>query len=346
MISMFSYGMAYHGGLVQEISTNEYSSSKRGFDIAYEENSGNAMVVYNNNSNFPRYRLWNGSAWSNETAVISGSGSQKIKWVRLVARPNSNEILLAYLDSNKNISAQIWNGSAWNNVNKLTTTASTSDYQSFDVVYEQGTGNAKVVWGESNNSIRYSTWNGTSWSAASTIFTDTSLPYWIKLASDPKSNNILMGEENNGDDINISAWNGSNWSSGLKIEDDTGSNSRRIVDVAFEGSSSKGLVVWGDQTTTPKYRKWDNNSWSNEFSASSHGGDDTRWVQLIPDPFSDKIFLMTSDRDDDINIQQWNGSSWSNTTEVEKSSSDSYESFDLEYQRHNISVATHTGELD
>jgi Mg-chelatase subunit ChlD len=325
-------------GAVQEISTNEYSSSTRGFDIAFEENSGNAMVVYNNNSNFPRYRLWNGSAWSNETAVTSGPGSQKIKWVRLVARPNSNEILLAYLDSNENISAQIWNGSVWNNVTKLTTTASTSDYQSFDAVYEQGTGKAKVVWGESNKSIRISTWNGTSWSAASTIFTDSYSPYWIKLASDPKSNNILMGEENIDYDININEWNGSNWSSVLNIENDVGSYSRRIMDVAFEGLSSKGLVVWGDKTTTPKYRKWDNNSWSGEFSASSHGGDDTRWVQLSPDPFSNKMFLITSDKDDDINIQQWNGSAWSNTTEVEKSSSDSYESFDLTYQRHNLSI--------
>ena len=325
-------------GTVHEISTNEYSSSARGFDIAFEEISGNAMVVYNNYSNFPIYRLWNGSAWSNETAVTNGSGSQKIKWVRLVARQNSNEILLAYLDSHDNISAQIWNGSAWNNVKKLTTTASTSEYQSFDVVYEQGTGKAKVVWGESNKTIRFSTWNGTSWSVASTIFTDDHLPYWIKLASDPKSNNILLGEENNDNAINISAWNGSNWSSVLKIENDVGSYSRRIMDVAFEGSSSKGLVVWGDKTTTPKYRKWDNNSWSNESPASSHGGDDTRWVQLSPDPFSNKIFLMTSDKDNDINIQQWNVSSWSNTTEVETSSSNSYESFDLTYQRHNLSV--------
>lgn len=324
-------------GTVQEISTNEDSYNRRGFDFAYEQISGDAMVVYNKNNDVPKYRLWNGSAWSNEASVnSSNAGTDSIRWVRLIAKPNSDEILLAYLDYAYDLRAQIWNGSAWKSVQVITTSASTRNYQSFDVVYEQGTGNAKVVWGESN-SIKYSTWNGSSWSTAGTIFSDTN-PYWIKLASDPNSSNILMSEQNVDNDIYVSAWNGSGWSPKLEIENNTGSYSKRIMDVAFEGISGKGVVVWGDQTTNPKYRTWNNSSWSSEFSASNHSGDNTQWVQISPDPFSNKIFLMTSDLDNDINIQQWNGSVWSTPSEIETSSSSSYESFDLIYQKHNISA--------
>jgi len=325
-------------GTVQELSTNENSNSRRGFDIAYEENSGDAMVVYNKNNYVPRYRLWNGSAWSDEAAAnATYAGTNYIRWMRLIAKPGSDEMLLAYLDFGNDLRAQIWNGSAWTSVKVLSTNVETSSYQSFDVVYEQGTGMAMAVWGESN-AIKNSTWNGSSWSAAGTIFTDTD-PYWIKLASDPNSNNILMSEMNENEAIYASAWNGSGWSSKLEIENDTGSDSKRIMDVAFEGLSGKGLIVWGDRTTTPKYRTWNNTLWDQEYSASNHGGDDTMWVQLSPDPFSNNIFLITSDDDNDINIQQWNGSAWGTPFEVERSSSDSYEFFDLAYQRHDISDA-------
>lgn len=324
-------------GTAQELSSNENSYSRRGFDIAYEQISGDAMVVYNNNNYVPRYRLWNGSAWSNEVAVnATGAGTNSIRWVRLIAKPNSDEILLAYLDYGYDLRAQIWNGSAWGSVQTLTTAVSTRNYQSFDVVYEQGTGNAKVVWGESNT-IKYSTWNGSSWSTASTIFSDT-YPYWIKLASDPNSNNILMSEQNGDNDIFASVWNGSGWSPKLEIEQDTDSYNKRVMDVAFERFSGKGLIVWGDKTTTPKYRTWNNGSWSLEYSASDHGGDYTRWTKLSPDPFSNEIFLMTSDNDNDINIQQWNGSVWGTPSEIETSSSSTYECFDIAYQKRNISV--------
>jgi Mg-chelatase subunit ChlD len=331
-------------GAVQQFSGSEYSYYYRGFDIAYEENSGDAMIVYNRNNYVPRYRLWDGAIWSDEGTVnATQAGTNSIRWVRLIAKPDSDEILLAYLDSANDLRAQIWNGSTWSNVKVLTMDASTSTYQSFDVVYEQVTGNAMVVWAQSDKTIRYSIWDGTSWSASNTIYTNPYGPYWIKLASDPNSDNILMGVLNSDKDVHVSAWNGSAWSAALKIEDNTYEYDKRIMDVAFEQSSGIGLVVWGDSTSTPKYRTW-NGSWSPEYSASNLGGSGyTRWVQLRPDPFSNKMFLMTSDGapsngDNNINIQQWNGTVWTARSNVETDSYSYKECFDLAYQRHTISI--------
>ena len=325
---------------VQEFSRNAYDR-RRGFDIAYEDNSGDAVVVYRNSdidNSVPRYRVWDGTAWSAEGAVnATDAGNRYIQWVRLVAKPDTDELMLVFLNSDYDLRAQIWDGSAWSNVEVLTTSGRTYSYQCFDAVYEQGTGNGMVVWAQSDNTVRYAIWDGTSWSTPVTIYTDTASPYWIKLASDPNSNNILMSVLNSGKDVRVSAWNGTAWSSVLKIEEDTYEYNKRIMDVAFDQSNGNGMVVWGDSTPTPKYRIW-NGSWGPENSASNLGGTGyTRWVHLSPNPYSDEIFLITSDGNSDINIQQWDGDGWNVPYEAETSSSRNDECFDLAYQRHNVS---------
>ncbi|MFQ3675464.1 MAG: hypothetical protein SNJ64_02850, partial [Endomicrobiia bacterium] len=76
----------------------------RGFDIAYERNSGDAIIVYSNNSSVPRYRVrgpGGSSQWSSEGAVPNWPGTGTIWWVRLEARPaeSSNEIILVAQDA-------------------------------------------------------------------------------------------------------------------------------------------------------------------------------------------------------------------------------------------------------
>ena len=75
-------------------------AGKRGFDITYEQNSGDAMVVYSNNTSTPRYRTRTAGIWSAETALPSAPLSGVVQWVQLAARPGTNEIGLAYSDAN------------------------------------------------------------------------------------------------------------------------------------------------------------------------------------------------------------------------------------------------------
>ena len=333
-------------GAVQEFSWIANYDRRRAFDIAYEQNSGDAVVVYRNsdiNKSVPRYQVWDGLAWGAEGAVNATTLSNVwIQWVRLVAKPNTDEILLVFRrdddgnHSNVQTCAQIWNGSAWGNVIVLTETASYANYQGFDAAYERG-GDAMVAWTQLDRTVRYSRWNGTSWSTPTTIYTGTHQTYWIKLAADPNSDNILMGALNADKDVHVTVWNGSAWQPTLKIEEDTYECDKRIMDVCFEQSSGRGFVVWGDRTPTPKYRIW-NGSWGPECSAANLGGTGyTRWVQLTPDPDSDEMFLMTSDGNYDINIQKWDGSAWGVPNEVETSSARNYECFDLTYSQQDTS---------
>ncbi len=327
----------------QQFSDSLDSYARRGFDIAYEQISGDAMVVYMDmglDDGVPRYRIWNGTGWGGGASVDgTNPGTGDVWWVRLAANPNSNEMVLVTLDDWEDIRAQVWDGSSWGNPIQITNSARIDRYQCFDVVYDTG-GNATVVWAD-QSSVKSHVWNGTAWSAASDVYSFTDNVYWIKLASDPNSDNILMGALDAADDISVSAWNGSAWTT-TKLEIETASHNgdSRCFDVSFEQASSIGMVVWSDNTHIPKYRTWNatDDSWSSESSASSIGMNYVSWVQLTPDTESDEIFLMTSDGDNDINIQRWDGSSWGAVSEVETKSIRHYKCFDLTYLQQETAV--------
>jgi hypothetical protein len=238
-------------------------------------------------------------------------------------------MILVTLDSSSDIRAQVWDGNSWGNVVQITNSARSSTNQCFDVIYEQGTGRAMVVWSDSS-SIKYRIWNGVSWESQENVYSYSNVN-WIKLAADPTSNRILLASQDHWSNYYIDAfvWSGSSWSSPRELENNAYRTDVRSFDVAFEQQSGKGLVVWGDRSTVPKYRTW-SGSWSSESSALDLGSSGyTRWAQLTPDPASNEMFLMTSDGNTDLNIQKWDGSSFTSTSQVEPYSTWNYECFDI-----------------
>ncbi|RZN39078.1 MAG: VWA domain-containing protein [Methanosarcinales archaeon] len=336
-------------GAAQQFTGSLDSYGRRGFDVAYEQTSGDAMVVYadmGEDDGVPRYQIWNGTGWT-DGAFVNGTspGAGDIWWVRLAADPNSDDMVLVTLDDAGDVRAQVWDGSNWGNPITITNDARAYDYQCFDVIYDT-CGTATVVWADrSPERVMSQVWNGAAWSAASEIYGFTDNVYWIKLAPDPNSNNILMGALDEASDISVSLWNGSAWTTkNREIETATHGNNRRYFDVSFEQTSGTGMVVWSDNTHTPKYQAWNatDDSWSSESSASSTGTNYVSWVQLTPDLESDEIFLMTSDGSNDINIQKWDGSAWGTVSEIETSSIRQYECFDLTYSQQNTSCTQTT----
>ncbi|WP_319506300.1 VWA domain-containing protein [uncultured Methanolobus sp.] len=334
-------------GSVNQFSGNLDSYGQRGFDIKYEQVSGDAIITYMDkgiNDGVPRYRVWDGDSWSSGASVDGSSpGSGDVGWVRLEANPNSDEMVLVTLDDERDMRAQVWDGDSWDYPVFITNDARATSYQCFDVVYEQDTGRAMVVWADmGTDSIRYCIWNGSSWSSVYDLYVPDERVYWIKLAADPNSDNILLAAEDNANDIHVAAWDGSSWTVPMEIETNVYEYERRSVDVAFEQSSGTGIVVWGDSSSAPRYSLWDGSSWTSESSASNLGGSGyTRWVQLTSDPASDDIFLMTSDGNNDLNVQKWDGDSWGIVSEVETSSTRYYECFDLAFSdQEDVAVST------
>jgi Mg-chelatase subunit ChlD len=320
-------------GNVNQLSGNLDSYGQRGFDLKYEQVSGDAIIAYmdmGEDDGVPLYRVWDGSSWSSESLVYSNNeGKGDVRWVRLEANPNSDEMVLVTMDDRYDLCAQVWDGSSWGNQIELTDDVVIESYQCFDVMYESDSGRAIVVWADYDGRMKYRIWDGSSWDSETIMYSYSDYVYWVKMGADPNSDRILLATEDRSYDIYVTDWDGSSWETPLRVEGDVYEYSRRSVDVAFEENSGTGIVVWGESNSVPKYRTWDGSSWSSESSASSIGSAYTRWVQLTPDPSSDGIFLMTSDGYNDLNIQRWDGSSWDIVTEVETSSTRYYECFDI-----------------
>ena len=129
-------------------------------------------------------------------------------------------MVLVVNDFNADDYALVWNGSTWGNALSLDTSGTAeSDQSALFVAYEQQSGRAMVVYGKDGDvDSYYRIWNGSSWELGEGTITApagvTLQSGWIRLASDPQSNRIVLGvltDGGTGADIWLNVWDGSSW---------------------------------------------------------------------------------------------------------------------------------------
>jgi len=211
---------------------------ERRFDVSYETQSGDAIVVYSKNisaTNALAFRTKSGGAgcgsanWSNAIDFPSGSGVTfgTVYWIKMArdARSTSNIAAVAWSDYNSNLGAALWDGSTFTNFKRLELSleiiSSTGDVDSFDLSFESITGDLMVVWGSGGTNGTNGAWynecvGGTStcsWNLnrtnISSLLDDATV---LDLSSDPTSDRMAfssIGNANN--DLQAAYWNGSSW---------------------------------------------------------------------------------------------------------------------------------------
>jgi hypothetical protein len=323
----------------------------RGFDIAYEQVSGDAIIVYSDGTPTPKYRVWDGSTLSPEGSVASiGSGIPI--WISLESNPNSDEIILVTIDDDTSAAetyAQVWDGNSWGNVQLLETDTARNPGSPFGdrseevaaIAYEHTSGRAVVVWGvEGSGTPQYRIWSGSSWLSEGNTNAVGAEPRWVRLATEPGSNRVLMATLDSAADVNVQTWTGSAWGTNFQVTGGAETDDRRTFDVAFENSTGIGMISYGESNDRPRYRTCtgsgcNTGSWSAESSAleADAGAGDPEWIILVPDPNSNDIMLAHADDDGtpDIGVQRWTGS-WGDGLAVETSSRYDFEAFSLAYK--------------
>ncbi len=245
------------GNLV-DLSVSSYWS----FDVAYEQQSGRALLVWDNGTTGSAsisYRVWDGAAWSSAqtiTTPLSGEARQ----LRLAADPGSNELVLVATNSAKQSYALVWNGTSWGNSQILDNSATGADLYDASVAYESHSGDALVLFadpanarqlaythlgrrdverrvdlvGRSNGDVRFTT-----------------------LASDPTSDRIAVGVLSANNEVWFSVWDGSTWGSSITATTTAATNAAPAMAVAFESSNSQLLAVWGiSGNNAVQYNTW------------------------------------------------------------------------------------------
>ncbi len=318
-------GQMWNGSTWSALSINDLGSAKNSdswsFDVAYELQSGDAVLVWNDSPNL-KFSVWNGSSWTVPAVVAAYTGGDPVA-MELAASPDSDEMVLVITDDSGDDYALAWNGTSWGN-QVLLNTVNSQDETDISVTYEQTSGDAMVVYAKDTVDVHYRTWNGSSWSGEGTITAPAGpagKARWTAMDSDPNSDRIVLGVLTESKDTYFAIWDGTAWNAGDKLSA-TIDNSERTMQnmaVAFESQSGNVLVTYGESSdTTVRYRTWSSGGgWSGELTGPDLVDGDPRSMTLDADPISDNIMLSVVDQGNDLNYVLWNGSSWGTPSEQE-----------------------------
>nr|NIO42828.1 DUF4347 domain-containing protein [Burkholderiales bacterium] len=311
---------------------------KRSFDLAYEQTSGHALIVYADDDDNPMYRTWDGSSWSSPTAVFSTSpGTGNVLWVELVSNPNNDQIALVYSDSNNDLHSVIWNGSSWDEAGTeitletalgLTDSGLPGQYRTFDAAYENS-GDLMVAWGTNAGPIGYATMAAgtTTWTTGGTVDPITNgVSTFIDLAAEPGGDRIALAaiDENGGvARLGLATWDGvtNTWLNAGQYDNnfnhinalDYGSF---FVGVGWVGTSGEAVAVYSDADAgNVNWASWSSASgWTVQTDVNITGSTSLmRSVQIKSFEAQDKLMAVFSDDLGDLYAATYDGTTWTIT---------------------------------
>jgi hypothetical protein len=308
-----------------------YISASRGFSAAYEQSSGDLLIVQGIlGNNQIKYWVWDGATWvvdgttyTFNTATINND----VVWVELASDPTSNQIALMVVDQDKDVAALIWDGdtNTWDSDNEKKLNSAvipSSTEKQIDVEYMQsGTNQGQALFAWAEGSTIYSwTWTGSDWEgSANSHAAGTYTIFWVILAADPNSDDILLGYYDSQNDIHTIDWDGSAWGTDRVIET-SGFNAygdSYPFDIIFESASSHenhALVVYSDTTQLRYQHTTDiSGAWGGEQTPAAFlSGDDCHWIQLVRDLNGTIYMAGQDDGADNLIGKTWDNTSWTN----------------------------------
>jgi hypothetical protein len=288
--------------------------SDRPFYVAYEQVSGDGLLCFRqNNDNRLYYRTWNGTTWSatNSTVIIS---TNKLRFVKMVPRPNSDEIFIGVLGTDRDLVALVWNGTSFTQILQVEAGAAFTSEECFDVAFERNTGRAMIAWSRnSSNQLWYKIWTGSAWLATAATASVGTESRWVRLTADFVSNRIMLAVLDNNLDYSAFLWNGTNWGGKTTFATDAPNWDRRNFDVTFEPNGTNAIVMYSRNTlTTLRYRTYNGTVWSSE-QAGPNITQVPGLIQLVPTT-GREVFVGSIERDaSKLHFTRWTGTGFSNT---------------------------------
>lgn len=278
-------------------------SEPNSISVAYEAQSGYAMVVYGVGTSISvSYQIWDGTGWTAQSPALSAPGaiSGHPYWTSLKQHVRSDKLVLGVQTSaSAEIWLCIWNGTAWETPFDTGTNAyETPDppvagvlfERNFDVAFESDSGEALAVFGKSisdSKEVEYVTWDLTNWNSVITtpeVFKNNPTSA-ITLDSFPTrgSDDIMLSVEGNGN-VDCVLWNGGSWNIVTQeVGKELDSASMRSWIFLWDIPITSGTVVYGDDGDEPKYQGWTGETFNGEKKASKNE-DNYYWIQSAESP--------------------------------------------------------------
>ena len=199
-------------------------------NVAYEQQSGRAMVVYaSGTAGAVGYRIWNGSTWSAANTIAAPVGSSNYaQWTVVAGDPNSNRIVLGVESNGKDAWMNVWSGTAWGTSQLgIQDGVDQNNNLNIAVAFESKSGEALAVYENDElaaTEMQYRTWNSsTGWSAGTNFGSfankDTRA---ITLSPNPYSDQFQLLVNDDDKILRSALWTGSSFAAPIQLESNTG----------------------------------------------------------------------------------------------------------------------------
>ncbi len=210
--------------------------------VAYEQQSGRALVVWGSGNDDVQFRVWD-SGWSSEF-VTPGIGGGYARWVTLGADPNSDNIAMGVLTNDADVWLAVWTGSGWVNQTTATTTTTGPTEPAVAVAFEGTSGQAIATYGESASTPRYRTWDsGVGWSAEGNAPDIGSTPNSMMLFGEPGADGAMLAAQDDSSDLHYVYWNGTAWGTDNELETSSGETKNQPFLFLWNATSVSSLLV-------------------------------------------------------------------------------------------------------
>ncbi|PIZ50896.1 hypothetical protein COY27_05430 [Candidatus Woesearchaeota archaeon CG_4_10_14_0_2_um_filter_33_13] len=307
---------------LQEVSTDVPNSAFRSFDIAYEDVSGRALIVYETSSvadSTVAYRLWNGTAYSTQQTLTTSLSSSPISWISLISQKGSDQIMLLVHSAANALYAVPWNGTAFDNSKNTTVSTGTitNTEQHFAFAWQEANNNGIVTYGEGNN-LQYKTFNETTWSIVSSISLGDNLAT-IRLCSAPSSNYIGLIYQTALTHVGVRMWNGTAFLSSPPSEDSStepnGANNIN-VDCLWLNSTQAvfGFVDAGsaamDYFTFTQANTWSTADLTSTSTTSNFATSNIASLKFSKNPLTNVFMVTAMDTSEDLSALWWDGANF------------------------------------
>src|SRR5947209_14487763 len=171
-------------------------SPERRFDVAYENTSGDALLVYGVLSTDPThdiaYRTYSGGSWGAEQYLDDPGHATDVQYTQIDLAPKKGSDIIGMIggdDTFDEANAWIWDGSACGSYTQITISMESPNYRHVAVALEAASGQLLAVAAVASSNDIISNYCSTSWSGTSQ-FTCASghgqdKTYWLSLKANP-----------------------------------------------------------------------------------------------------------------------------------------------------------------
>jgi hypothetical protein len=330
-ICMKNCDNASYWDYTSNIGTVSLVSSQRGFDIAFESNSGDALLVYGIvSANAAQDLAFQELPVS--TTSFNGLTEQYINdgghatdlvymWIGMDNNPltTSNEIIIAaFDDTNNDYNAWVWSGSAFGALNAITTGATgTSNREAHAVRYAADGSKGMVVSGTGGaGAINSEYWSAGAWTVVAAIDEDAgdgaADVQWLSLKADPSTDDLQLVFQASTSDLGTAYWNGGpTWAVTSNIDTGVDVATARTADFSWNPTGSTGQLVWDTDGagTTLSQRTCAPQCTAAGLTVSTYAGTGA-WVTLFRNPTTELVKFLGFRLNNAFDI----GSFWYNGT--------------------------------